>query len=209
MVWAGVGAVLMLLYPAVVYVILTRFEGRAGVLGLLALATVVALLRLRSSVPGKRLRVLGVPAALSLVALASLFLDDHRFMLALPVLINAALLFTFGSTLRVGPPLVERFARMQVQDLRPEEVRYCRTVTAIWSGFFVVNGLTAGLLAWRAPVAWWALYTGLIAYVLIGLLGAGEYIVRKYRFGRFGSGLHDRLLAALLPTAARSAESAK
>jgi hypothetical protein len=46
------------------------------------------------------------------------------------------------------------------------------------------------------------LYTGLIAYVLIGILGASEYVVRKARFREYGNGLHDRLLARVFPPTA-------
>ena len=34
------------------------------------------------------------------------------------------------------------------------------------------------------PVSWWALYTGLISYGLIGLLFAGEWLIRQ-RVRRF------------------------
>jgi len=30
-----------------------------------------------------------------------------------------------------------------------------------------------------APLSWWTLYTGLIAYGLMGLLFAGEWLVRQ------------------------------
>jgi uncharacterized membrane protein len=63
----------------------------------------------------------------------------------------------------------------------------------------VFNGATAALLAARASLDLWTLYTGLISYILVGLVGASEYTVRKYRFGRFGDHLADRLLRALLP----------
>jgi uncharacterized membrane protein len=74
-------------------------------------------------------------------------------------------------------------------------------VTVLWCAFFTLNGAATGLLAALAPRSWWALYTGAIAYVLMGALFAGEYLVRKARFGRFGPGLLDRLLARLLPRA--------
>ena len=54
-------------------------------------------------------------------------------------------------------------------------------------------------LALYAPVSLWALYTGLIAYVLIGALAAGEYLVRKLRFRDYGLRLHDRLIMRVFP----------
>jgi uncharacterized membrane protein len=64
----------------------------------------------------------------------------------------------------------------------------------------VLNGATAGGLAAAGALDAWTLYTGLISYILVGIVGASEYTVMKYRFGRYGHGLHDRILRALLPT---------
>jgi len=94
--------------------------------------------------------------------------------------------------------MVERFARLKVDDLSQAELGYCRAITAIWCGFFVLNGLTSALLAIWGTRSAWALYSGLIAYLLMGLLFAAEYLVRKARFGRFGSGLVDRLVERLV-----------
>jgi len=94
--------------------------------------------------------------------------------------------------------MIERFARLQVQDLSAAELGWCRRWTFIWCAFFTANGLAALALALAAPLAWWTLYNGLLAYGLIGLLCAGEYVLRKRRFGRFSDTLPDRLLATLL-----------
>jgi len=144
-----------------------------------------------------RLRALGggLFVAVAVLLIAAALLDDTRFMLAYPSVVNAVLLTQFASSLRTPLPIVERFARMQVNDLRPEEIRYCRTVTWVWIGFFAANGAVAALLALHAPRAWWAVYTGAISYGLVGALFAVEYVVRKARFGRFGRNPIDRLLA--------------
>jgi uncharacterized membrane protein len=140
-------------------------------------------------------------SVLVVVALAAVF-DDKRFVLAMPVLINLVLLYGFASSLR-ATPMVERFARMQDPNLGEEQVAYCRTVTKVWCGFFVLNAAVCAALALFASVSLWALYTGLIAYVLIGVLGTTEYIVRKARFREYGPHLHDRLLAKLFPPPAQ------
>jgi uncharacterized membrane protein len=51
-------------------------------------------------------------------------------------------------------------------------------------GFFVINGTIAAALTLWAPLAWWTLYNGLIAYLLMGLLFAGEWLVRQRVRGR-------------------------
>jgi uncharacterized membrane protein len=52
----------------------------------------------------------------------------------------------------------------------------------IWCVFFVLNGTTAGLLGWWAPLEWWTIYTGLISYILSGVLLGTEWILRRRRF---------------------------
>jgi uncharacterized membrane protein len=152
---------------------------------------------------------LRVPLAiLGVVVLGAVF-DDPRFMLAMPVLLNAVLLVTFASSLFGERTIIERFARMQEARRAKErsedvvltdaQVAHCRQVTWAWCAFFVLNGGIAAALALFAPLSWWAVYTSGIAYALMGLLFTAEYIVRQYRFRRYGKGLHDRLLARILP----------
>ena len=100
-----------------------------------------------------------------------------------PVLVNAGLLAAFASSLAAGQSMVERFARMREPDLPPAAVAYTRTVTKVWCGFFIVNGAIALATALWATPAVWSLYNGVIAYGLMGLLFAGEFLVRL-RFKR-------------------------
>jgi uncharacterized membrane protein len=199
---AALVAVATLAYPVLIYLGLTRFSARwlglavAGV----ALATLVLRLRRRG---GTRAALKGAALgslAVVVVAALSAASNDPTFVFFVPVIISGSLLVSFGITLRSGAtPLIERFARMQVDDLSPGELRWCRGWTAIWCGFFVVNGATALILALAAPPSWWALYAGGLAYVCIGALAAVEYVLRKARFGRLGSNPIDRVLARILP----------
>ena len=180
-------------YPLVMYFGLSRFGTRSAAWMLLVLAVV------HTGFRSRQLRAFAWRSALCVPLCAgALWLDDRRYVLAVPVLVNAGLFVTFFGSLRSAMPLVERFARMRVNDLSPQEQVYCRSVTKVWSAFFVFNGATAALLALSGSLTAWTLYTGLISYVLVGVLGASEYTVRKYRFGRYGKGLHDRILQALL-----------
>lgn len=199
---AVLNTVLVAGYPVAVYYGLTHLSARSVGLLLLCLLLPGLLLKWRSARREDLLTVARVPlSVMALVGLGAL-LDDSRFVLALPVLINAVLLYTFASSLR-HTPMIERFARMQEPQLSPAQVRYCRSVTHVWCAFFAFNALVSAGLALWAPVRVWALYTGLIAYVLIGVLGGSEYVVRKYRFREYGAGLHDKLLAKLFPPPSR------
>ncbi len=96
-----------------------------------------------------------------------------------PALISALLLFVFGISLKYGPPMVERIARVREPDLPPEAIPYTRKVTWVWVGFFVFNGLMSSALTLWAPLSWWTLYNGFIAYILMGVLFGGEWLLRR------------------------------
>jgi uncharacterized membrane protein len=181
-------------YPLVVYFGLAHFGTRVAACFLLAVAIIHTLFRSHQRQRFAWSSALAIP-----LCLGALFLDDKRYVLAMPVIINGALFASFFGSLFGERPLVERFARMRVRELSAAEVRYCRSVTKIWSAFFVFNGGTAAILAMLGKLELWTLYTGLVSYLLIGTVGATEYTLRKYRFGRYGNGWHDRLLRAILP----------
>jgi uncharacterized membrane protein len=89
------------------------------------------------------------------------------------------LLALFGASLAHPPSIIERFARLREPQLPPAAIAYTRRVTQVWCVFFAVNGSIALVTALWASDQVWALYNGLVAYVLIGLLFAGEWVVRR------------------------------
>jgi len=202
---AVLNVLLVALYPLGVYFGLVHYRPRVVGLLLVALLLPGLLLKLRGVSREALWGVLRLPLILISLLLFSAWRDDPRLVLALPVVINLTLLGGFGASLR-GVPMVERFARMQDPALGPAQVVYCRSVTKVWCGFFALNAGVSGALALYAPLSVWALYTGLLAYCAIGTLGTAEYMVRKYRFREYGSGLHDRLLARLFPPPRSDAE---
>ncbi|MFB4392663.1 MULTISPECIES: hypothetical protein [unclassified Pseudomonas] len=122
-------------------------------------------------------------AALAFCVLLGLS-DSPQLLRWYPVLINAFMLVWFGSSLLHGMPVAERLARLREPQLPAQGVRYTRRVTQVWCLFFLVNGLiAAGLTLW-APLAWWTLYNGLLAYAAMGLLFVGEWLVRERVRGR-------------------------
>lgn len=192
-------AVLTVLYPVAIWLGLTRLGTRStGVLVLGLLVPLVAF-RLRNVDRRTFWSVLRIPIAILCLIVLGILTDDPRYVLALPVLINTILLFTFGETLRKGEvPMIERFARLQEPALSPEKQAHCRRWTVRWCVFFVINGAIAAALGlWATPFVW-ATYTGGIAYALMGLLFSIEYVERKRRFRDFGAGFLDRLLARVL-----------
>lgn len=117
-------------------------------------------------------------AALGFCALLGLS-DSSQLLRWYPVLINAVLLVLFTSSLLHGMPMVERLARLREPELPPQAIRYTRRVTQVWSLFFLLNGLIAANLTLWAPLNWWTLYNGVIAYAAMGLLFAIEWLTRQ------------------------------
>jgi uncharacterized membrane protein len=165
-------SVLTLLYPLALWWAGGRVEPRWLALGLLALGAA------RLATAGEATwRYVGA-GALALGALASVFNVGWPLKFY-PVVINASLLALFGATLWRPPSMVERLARLSQPSLPPHVVDYTRKVTMVWCGFFVVNGTVAAMTAVWGSEATWALYNGGVAYGAMGLLFAGEFVVRR------------------------------
>jgi uncharacterized membrane protein len=113
------------------------------------------------------------------LALVSMWRGSSKAMLYYPVLVNAAMLLLFGSSLAFPPTIVERIARFRHPHLPERRRLHTRRVTVAWCIFFVGNGAAALYTATFASFDTWALYNGLIAYVLIGAMFAGELLTRR------------------------------
>lgn len=98
-----------------------------------------------------------------------------------PLLIHAGLFVLFYRSLD-GMPLIERFARLDFDELPPGIPEYCRKLTVLWSLFFAANILFCLWLAFWGDDELWVLYNGLIVYVLIVGLLLGEYVWRHFAF---------------------------
>jgi len=194
--------VLAVTYPLAVWWSLTHTSARnTGLLVMLVIIPGIAL-RLRGKSRSELWPVLRVPLVVLGVLLLGVLFDDPRFVFAMPVLINAGLLLTFGSTLRGDVPMIERFARMQDPNLSDAQRAHCRRWTVRWCAFFVLNGGVALGLALLADVRSWATYTGGIAYALMGGMFTAEFLERRYRFREYSAGQlmpHDWLLKKVWP----------
>ena len=168
-------------YPLAIWFGLSHFSVRTVAVLILALVLPTAAIRIwRHRAQAKQFAGLALSAAF--LALLAMVLNDGRLMMAYPVIVSAVMLCQFGWTLFSPPPMAERFARMQTSCLNEREIAYCRRVTQLWCGFFVVNGGLSSFLALWAGRDAWALYTGLLAYIAMGLLFTAEFAVRKFKF---------------------------
>ena len=100
-----------------------------------------------------------------------------------PVAVNAVLLGVFSSSLLKPPSVIERMARLKIPELSARQVSYTRSVTKVWCAFFLLNGLTALATALWTSAEVWALYNGVISYILVGCLFAVERLARPAAMG--------------------------
>lgn len=188
-----------LAYPFLIWSGLSRFEPRQlGLVVLVFFGLRFALQRPARAVAA--VRTLWLPTvSIGLIIAAVLFWNDPIGLLLMPVAISLGFLATFLVSLRTPLPMIERFARLQVDTLSPEEIEYCRRVTWIWCAFFTVNASIAAALAASRRLDAWAFYTGFASYLLMGTLFAAEYVYRHARFRRYVGGFADPLLKRFFP----------
>lgn len=164
---------LFLLYPFAIYLGLGSFDPRWLALLLIAIVG----LRLAAS----RLKPpTAIPLAIAIAAATgyTLITGSQYGLLLYPVLVNGALLLLFAASLLRPPSVIETLARLREPDLPDAALAYTRKVTLVWAVFFALNGAIA-LATLYLDRTWWALYNGLIAYLLMGLLFGAEWLVRR------------------------------
>lgn len=87
---------------------------------------------------------------------------------------------TFGRTLGAGrTPLCSRFAAIVHGPLPPAVATYTRSVTVAWTVFFALVVVALVLLYFLAPLRVWSAFANFGVAVLIALMFAVEYLVRR------------------------------
>ena len=150
--------------------------------GLLPLMALMLVLRFRQT--RRRAGALSVVTQIVAVAgmtlcIASYLLKTHQLLLFYPVVVNSVMLAVFGGSLWSRMPIIERLARLHEPDLPERAVRYTRRVTQIWCAFFIINGGIALFTALYGDLSLWTAWNGMISYLLMGTLMAGEWLVRQ------------------------------
>lgn len=170
------------LYPLAVYFGI-QYLSLGALLGVLVVVAVLRLL-LGGGKVGARL----VAAALAIVVATSWLRGDVAGLLWYPVLCNVILLAVFAWSLRQPQTVIERLARLREPELPPEGVAYTRRVTQVWCVFFMANGALAAVTVVHGDMQVWTLYNGLLSYALMGMLLAGEWLVRRRVRARISAG---------------------
>ena len=173
-------AVIVCIYPLIVYFGVKHFETRYIALALVVLAAVRWILtkssdRLRGAMPHANF----VIVALVAVGVLGAVTNSATLLQYYPVLMNVLMFVLFFSSLIWPPTVVERIARITTPDLPDAGVVYTRIVTMVWCGFFVLNGAMSFFTIVSTSLGFWAVYNSAVSYTLMGMLFAGEFVVRK------------------------------
>lgn len=114
--------------------------------------------------------------------LSGAYFANVYFIWLIPSFAYLWLTALFGHTLWTPTSLCERLVRLQYPDFKPGIAEYLREVTWAWTLFFAANVLICAALPVLAGQQAWALYTGVLVYLLMGLLGVAEWFYRHKRF---------------------------
>lgn len=168
--------VVMLAYPLVVYLHIESVSPRWYAFALLVLV-------------GLRFVVLGNTRQLSnwmMLILAAVFcvavmlLESVTLLTFYPVLMNVGMGLMFITSLADEQSLIEKFARAGGKQ-PPEAARgYLRALSLSWGVLLLLNGVASAYTAWFTSLSVWALYNGLISYLVMGGFAAIEYAYRGY-----------------------------
>ena len=120
--------------------------------------------------------------ALAAVLLTAAYFANAYFIWLLPSFVYMGLAALFGHTLWSPPSLCERLVRLLYPDFIPGIADYLRQVTWVWTAFFAINVIVCALLPLLLGQQAWALYTGVLVYVLMSVLVVGEWLYRHKRF---------------------------
>lgn len=164
--------VLFLLYPAAVYFGLSHF-------GIAPIAILLALLGLARIWLSKRTALWPLAVLALVCGVLSLLFKTEAWLKLYPVAMNIGAFCIFAATLIKPPSFIERLARLMEPDLPESGVRWTRGVTQVWCVFFILNAAVALYTALYSSMQAWALYNGFIAYLLMGALLGGEFLVRR------------------------------
>ena len=113
-----------------------------------------------------------------LFAVIGLFhFTDFVLLKFYPPVMNFCLFFIFFSSLFQERTVIQKIALASDPNSNENVMKYTRNLTYIWAVFTFLNFLVSVLTVFMSEKIW-ALYNGIISYILVGLIFIIEYIVR-------------------------------
>ena len=172
----GLIVIITALYPLAIYFGLGYFQ--PAILALILLA--VMLIRFVFLVENRTFTQ-AVPLILvgGLCLLVAWF-QSEQLLRYYPVLMNLCVAGFFWFSLRGEVTLIERFAGAFNKDLTPQALLYMRGLTKAWALLLTVNAGVSLYTACCVSFKSWAIYNGIIAYIVFAVFTAFELCYRHY-----------------------------
>ena len=180
------------LYPVLVFVLLVVFRAPVRIISLCAIALALVFFLAATGNASKtkdgktRLNPKNLISSLFfLIAGGLCFASNSALFLKLyPLAVCGTFLFVFGTSLFSPPNIVFRFASLQDKSVLSSPFKsrvesYCKKVTLVWIAFFILNSAASLWTAFFASERVWAFYNGGVSYIIMGLIFAIEFLVRK------------------------------
>lgn len=142
----------------------------------------LAIIVLRAAVMGgspAQRPLLIVSAGAGLVVMTTAMLAPLISLKAYPILFSIGLAAVFSHSLLRPPTVMEQIAWLSRPNLDPAAIAYLRKLTVVWLCFFVINAAISAATAFWGSLEAWTVYNGLISYLLIGSILAGEFTFRR------------------------------
>ena len=185
-------AIAGVLYPVLVFVLLVVYKAPVRIISLcaVALALVLFLSATGNASKGRggrrKLNPKNLISSIFFLLAGSLcFATNSALFLKLyPLAVCGTFFFVFAMSLASPPNIIFRFATLQDKSILGSPFKgrvesYCKKVTLVWCGFFVLNSLAAAWTAFYGSERAWAVYNGGLSYIIMGLIFAVEFFIRK------------------------------
>lgn len=190
------GVFLAVVYPWAIDAVREQLGTRATAGSLLAIAAASLLLARGRGTPRSRIASLCLLATLA----GAMLLDDRRLLRLLPAWVYFGMALYCLESVRSEASIIEQGVRWVIPEA-PDFIRdYCRVLTGLWGGFFLLAAATiAGFAFAMPPERWRALLSRDVWFVMAGIT-ALEFFVRKTWFRYyFRNGPFERFWAQLFP----------
>lgn len=163
-----IGLFLTIVYPFVIYRLLSMSFPIHYLSLYLLLVILVNFCRVRNYI------LMSIGIFLIFLLLVS---EDRLFLKLYPVLMNGTVCALFLVSLN-KKPLVTLFAEKMKQEITPKVLRYTYKVTLYWGIFMLFNTIISALTILCSDFIW-AIYNGLISYMLISIAFIIEWCFRR------------------------------
>lgn len=192
----GLSAIVMAVYPLIVYYSIGHLplSSLAGLLFAFCLLRVFLLDWQASnnkennqqlsggnapSLPARSARYLQLLLVGGLCLLVVWFQND-QLLRYYPVLMNLSFATLFFWSLSTEKSLIERMMSLVKQDVSAQAKRYMRGLTKIWAALLLANTLISWYTACCLSIQYWALYNGLLAYLIFAIFTLFELVFRHH-----------------------------